>query len=110
MIALATTQHFFGWNFAGRTFDCGSKAGFFAANFAFAMARSDLVADLHRELAGHTRKDRAAASPIDVAVAPSLRDLRDIVARRIRHEQPNESVGEDQRMAQPRSRRLEAMT
>jgi UTP--glucose-1-phosphate uridylyltransferase len=42
MQALLTTQPFFGWRYSGRTFDCGSKAGFLAANIAFGLARPDL--------------------------------------------------------------------
>jgi UTP--glucose-1-phosphate uridylyltransferase len=42
MIALAKTEPFFGCNFRGRTFDCGSKLGFLAANVAFALDRPDL--------------------------------------------------------------------
>ncbi len=86
MIALAKTQDFFGWKFGGRTFDCGSKAGFFAANFAFTMARPDLVADLHSELTAQTRRTPSAASVIDLAVDPSLRDLREIVGRLVADE------------------------
>ena len=36
MIRLAETQPFYGCRFSGRTFDCGSKLGFLAANVAFA--------------------------------------------------------------------------
>jgi len=50
MIALSETQPFFGRRFEGRTFDCGSKIGFLAANVAFALARPDLSADLRAEI------------------------------------------------------------
>jgi UTP--glucose-1-phosphate uridylyltransferase len=42
MIALAKTEPFYGCRFAGRTFDCGSKIGFLAANVALALDRDDL--------------------------------------------------------------------
>ncbi len=41
MLRLAETQKFFGCHFTGRTFDCGSKKGFIAANVAFALGRPD---------------------------------------------------------------------
>ncbi len=55
MIALAETEPFFGCRFNGRTFDCGSKLGFLAANVAFALDRPDLgtaFADEVRSLLG----------------------------------------------------------
>src|SRR6266481_3749013 len=39
MIELARTQPFYGLEFQGRSFDCGSKVGFLAANIAYALAR-----------------------------------------------------------------------
>jgi hypothetical protein len=42
MITLSQTQPFYGLKFAGRSFDCGSKVGFLAANVAYALARDDL--------------------------------------------------------------------
>jgi len=50
MQALATEQPFYGIDFEGRTFDCGSKIGFLAANVAYALARDDLAAALRAEL------------------------------------------------------------
>jgi UTP--glucose-1-phosphate uridylyltransferase len=50
MIDLAETQPFYGCRFAGRTFDCGSKAGFLAANVAYALDRPELAAELGHEL------------------------------------------------------------
>jgi UTP--glucose-1-phosphate uridylyltransferase len=52
MKRLAETQPFFGLRFDGRTFDCGSKAGFLAANIAYALERPELAAELKAELAG----------------------------------------------------------
>ncbi|WP_412057524.1 UTP--glucose-1-phosphate uridylyltransferase GalU [Bartonella sp. DGB2] len=42
MLRLADQQAFYGYAFEGRTFDCGSKAGFIEANVAFALARPDM--------------------------------------------------------------------
>jgi UTP--glucose-1-phosphate uridylyltransferase len=42
MIALAKTEPFYGRRFIGRTFDCGSKIGFLAANVAFGLAHPEL--------------------------------------------------------------------
>jgi UTP--glucose-1-phosphate uridylyltransferase len=50
MIELAKTQPFYGFEFAGRSFDCGSKVGFLAANIAYALDRSDLSEALRTEL------------------------------------------------------------
>jgi len=50
MIELAKTQPFYGFEFAGRSFDCGSKVGFLAANVAYALDRSDLGEALRTEL------------------------------------------------------------
>ena len=50
MIALAAEQRFTGVRFRGRTFDCGSKVGFLAANVAFALARDDIAEEFHAAL------------------------------------------------------------
>lgn len=42
MLKLAAEQSFFGFNYQGRTFDCGSKEGFIEANVAFALWRHDI--------------------------------------------------------------------
>jgi UTP--glucose-1-phosphate uridylyltransferase len=47
---LMTRQPFFGFKFEGRTFDCGSKAGFLAANVAYALARPDIAPAFRAEL------------------------------------------------------------
>jgi UTP--glucose-1-phosphate uridylyltransferase len=47
---LAERQPIYGLRFAGRTFDCGSKAGFLAANYAFAMERPDIADEFRAEL------------------------------------------------------------
>ena len=45
MIALMSEQPFYGYQFSGRTYDCGSKIGFLAANVAYGLAREDLSGD-----------------------------------------------------------------
>jgi UTP--glucose-1-phosphate uridylyltransferase len=50
MIELARTQPFYGLEFQGRSFDCGSKVGFLAANVAYALERSDIAAAVRAEL------------------------------------------------------------
>jgi UTP--glucose-1-phosphate uridylyltransferase len=50
MIRLAADMPFYGFKFEGRTFDCGSKIGFLAANIAYALDRDDIAAALRTEL------------------------------------------------------------
>jgi UTP--glucose-1-phosphate uridylyltransferase len=50
MIRLSEAEPFYGVRFRGRTFDCGSKTGFLAANVAFALDRPDLANELANEL------------------------------------------------------------
>jgi UTP--glucose-1-phosphate uridylyltransferase len=50
MIGLAQRQPFFGLKFEGRSFDCGSKVGFLAANVAYALARDDIAPALRAEI------------------------------------------------------------
>ena len=45
MIALMDEQSFHGYQFAGTTYDCGSKIGFLAANVAYGLEREDLSGD-----------------------------------------------------------------
>lgn len=47
---LSESQPIYGLRYEGRTFDCGSKAGFLAANFAFAMQRDDIAPEFREEL------------------------------------------------------------
>lgn len=42
MLKLADEQKFYGFNYQGLTFDCGSKEGFIEANVAFALWRNDI--------------------------------------------------------------------
>jgi UTP--glucose-1-phosphate uridylyltransferase len=50
MLRLAAEQQFYGFAFEGRTFDCGSKVGFLAANVAYALAREDIAPAFRAEL------------------------------------------------------------
>lgn len=50
MIELAKSQPFYGLKFEGRSFDCGSKIGFLAANVAYALARDDIAPAFRKEI------------------------------------------------------------
>jgi UTP--glucose-1-phosphate uridylyltransferase len=50
MIRLSKSQPFYGLKFEGRSFDCGSKIGFLAANIAYALKRDDLAPALRKEI------------------------------------------------------------
>lgn len=50
MVALAKTQAFHGVRFDGKTYDCGSKLGFLAANVAFALSSPELSGPFKAEL------------------------------------------------------------
>jgi UTP--glucose-1-phosphate uridylyltransferase len=50
MIELAKRQPFYGLEFDGRSFDCGSKVGFLAANVAYALERNDIAPAMRAEL------------------------------------------------------------
>jgi UTP--glucose-1-phosphate uridylyltransferase len=50
MIALSRSQPFFGLKFDGRSFDCGSKIGFLAANVSYALARDDIAPGFRAEI------------------------------------------------------------
>ena len=52
MVALARKQPFYGLKFEGRSFDCGSKIGFLAANVAYALERPDIAPEFRSELRG----------------------------------------------------------
>src|SRR5579885_2604321 len=51
MIALSRTQKFYGLQFEGRSFDCGSKIGFLAANVSYALEREDIAPGFRAEIA-----------------------------------------------------------
>jgi UTP--glucose-1-phosphate uridylyltransferase len=50
MIALMKSAPFHGYKFDGRTYDCGSKVGFLAANVAYALDRKDIAPEFRAEL------------------------------------------------------------
>jgi UTP--glucose-1-phosphate uridylyltransferase len=50
MITLAKSQPFYGLKFDGRSFDCGSKVGFLAANVAYALERDDIAPAFREEI------------------------------------------------------------
>jgi UTP--glucose-1-phosphate uridylyltransferase len=50
MVELAKQQPFYGLQFAGASFDCGSKLGFLSANVAYALARDDIAPAFRAEL------------------------------------------------------------
>jgi len=50
MIELARMQPFYGLKFDGRSFDCGSKVGFLAANVSYALARADIAPGFRTEI------------------------------------------------------------
>ncbi len=50
MVRLAMSEPFFGLKVEGRTYDCGSKVGYLAANVAFALARADIADEFSDEL------------------------------------------------------------
>ena len=50
MIALSKRQPFYGLKFQGKSFDCGSKVGFLAANVSYALDREDIAPELKAEL------------------------------------------------------------
>jgi UTP--glucose-1-phosphate uridylyltransferase len=50
MIQLSRTQGFYGLQFEGRSFDCGSKVGFLAANVSYALERDDIAPGFRIEI------------------------------------------------------------
>ena len=50
MLRLSQEQPFYGSRYGGRTFDCGTKLGFLAANVALALKRDDLAGPFREEL------------------------------------------------------------
>jgi UTP--glucose-1-phosphate uridylyltransferase len=50
MVALSRKQPFYGLKFEGRSFDCGSKIGFLAANVAYGLERPDIAPELRAEM------------------------------------------------------------
>ncbi|MDP3897653.1 MAG: sugar phosphate nucleotidyltransferase, partial [Mesorhizobium sp.] len=64
LIALLAVQEIRPFEFRGRTFDCGSPAGYVGANLALAMRRPDLAAELGDQIAALAgeRPERFAAA------------------------------------------------
>ena len=50
MIQLSRTQGFYALQFEGRSFDCGSKIGFLAANVSYALERKDIAPGFRAEI------------------------------------------------------------
>jgi UTP--glucose-1-phosphate uridylyltransferase len=50
LLRLLKQQPGYGFQFEGRTFDCGSKLGFLSANVAYALARDDIAPAFRKEL------------------------------------------------------------
>ncbi len=50
MIQLSRQQNFYGLQFEGRSFDCGSKIGFLAANVSYALQRKDIAPGFRAEI------------------------------------------------------------
>jgi UTP--glucose-1-phosphate uridylyltransferase len=50
MVTLGRSQPFYGLQFEGRSYDCGSKIGFLRANIAYALERSDLAPEFRAEI------------------------------------------------------------
>ena len=50
LLRLLEKQPGYGFQFEGRTFDCGSKLGFLSANVAYALARDDIAPAFRSEL------------------------------------------------------------
>jgi UTP--glucose-1-phosphate uridylyltransferase len=66
MLKLAKQQPFYGYNFRGRTFDCGSPEGFVEANIAFALWRPDM----HRQIADVIQRLVDELSPLERRKGP----------------------------------------
>lgn len=54
MESLLQTQQFFGFEYQGQRFDCGSRIGFLEANIAFSLARDDMRENVKRILKKYT--------------------------------------------------------
>ncbi len=59
MVALARTQPFYGLKFEGRSFDCGSKIGFLAANVAYGAGARRYRAGISQRTAPAARREIA---------------------------------------------------
>jgi UTP--glucose-1-phosphate uridylyltransferase len=59
-LPLLKQQSFYGFHFEGERFDCGSKAGYVAANLRVALDRDDMRDEMQRTLEQHSLKQKAA--------------------------------------------------
>jgi UTP--glucose-1-phosphate uridylyltransferase len=50
MLQLSRSQPFYGLKFEGRSFDCGAKIGFLAANVAYGLERPDIAPEFRKAL------------------------------------------------------------
>ena len=65
LLRLADEQPLFGRRFHGRSFDCGSKEGFLAANIAFALESAELAPIVLHEMDIFLRKPTVSTDPKD---------------------------------------------
>jgi UTP--glucose-1-phosphate uridylyltransferase len=76
MIELANKQKFWGFEFSGKSFDCGSKIGFLAANVSYALARPELGPALRELLMSELAEVSQPFSGTAVADSPDRRALQ----------------------------------
>jgi UTP--glucose-1-phosphate uridylyltransferase len=84
MISLGRDQPFYGLEFDGKSFDCGSKIGFLTANLSYALARPELapaVREALREIleASSPQREQCATeplSPIEGSVVSSIAETQ----------------------------------
>jgi UTP--glucose-1-phosphate uridylyltransferase len=79
MIKLAKTQPFYGLEYSGRSFDCGSKIGFLTANIAYALTRPDLAQPVRRIVEEMLAAEVLTNDPTDLRAnlpAPQREQLR----------------------------------
>ena len=79
MIALSRTQPFYGLQFEGKSFDCGSKIGFLSANVAYALARKDLAVEARTAFEAILQSDAATQQKRPQPVALVNAKIKDMV-------------------------------
>jgi UTP--glucose-1-phosphate uridylyltransferase len=67
MRTMMASQPFYGVEYEGQSFDCGSKIGFLTANFAYALERDDIREDFLAELTERKLLNRSAKNYRPVA-------------------------------------------
>jgi UTP--glucose-1-phosphate uridylyltransferase len=70
MISLARKHPFYGLKFDGKSFDCGSKVGFLAANVAYALARPDMAAAVRQTVQDLLQADASRPLPMPTEAFP----------------------------------------